>query len=175
MKMNVKKTNIFVKNLLETVEEEQLREVFSQFGNITSAAVKMPVSVPSSVQNKTKFGFINFQNEQMAQQAMNAVQNPATVSEGVKNLFSEGNVSIHFHKSREQMNRQKNQKNGGYNAQNIMQMIQQFNNPQVFMQALQQMMFMNMSMLKNPKQNYQRNNMNMMNMMKMPMMGGMPQ
>lgn len=43
------------------------------------------------------------------------------------------------------------------------------------MQALQQMMFMNMSMLKNPKQNYQRNNMNMMNMMKMPMMGGMPQ
>jgi len=58
--MNVKKTNIFVKNLLETVEEDQLKEAFSQFGNITSAAVKLPTSVPTSIQNKTKFGFINF-------------------------------------------------------------------------------------------------------------------
>ena len=46
MKKNINKTNIFMKNLLETVDEAQLMKAFDKFGVIKSAAVRMPVKVP---------------------------------------------------------------------------------------------------------------------------------
>jgi len=61
--MNIKKTNIFMKNLLESVDEEQVSEVFKQFGEITSVAVKSPSSQPANISAKTKFAFVNFKTE----------------------------------------------------------------------------------------------------------------
>ncbi|GLJ18803.1 hypothetical protein SUGI_0335730 [Cryptomeria japonica] len=60
-------SNVFVKNLSETTTDEDLQNVFSNFGTITSAVVMRDVD------GKSKgFGFVNFEN---ADDAANAVDN----------------------------------------------------------------------------------------------------
>lgn len=66
MKKSINKTNVFMKNLLDTVNEEQLRKAFEKFGVVKSAAVRMPMKVPAHVTQKTQMGFVNFQTESMA-------------------------------------------------------------------------------------------------------------
>jgi polyadenylate-binding protein len=61
-------TNIYVKNLDESVNDDQLNEMFAKYGPITSAVVQV------DEEGKSKgFGFINFENHQDAQKAVDAL------------------------------------------------------------------------------------------------------
>lgn len=55
-----------MKNLLEEVEEETLVKIFSEHGHITSHKIVTPKYTPSHINTKTKFAFINYQQESMA-------------------------------------------------------------------------------------------------------------
>lgn len=61
LKSNAKKTNIYMKNLLEEVEEENLKKLFEECGVVTSVCVKSPEYTPPHITQKTKYGFINYQ------------------------------------------------------------------------------------------------------------------
>lgn len=65
-------TNLFLKSLKETVTEEQLRKVFSAYGEVTSVAVQFSTKVPKSIEAqgaKLKFGFVNFAGDTNAKEA----------------------------------------------------------------------------------------------------------
>ncbi|KAJ3217706.1 Protein phosphatase PP2A regulatory subunit B [Dinochytrium kinnereticum] len=62
--MRSKYTNIYVKNLDENVTDEELREMFVKFGNVTSAIVQRDESGLSK-----GFGFVNFGNHEEARLA----------------------------------------------------------------------------------------------------------
>lgn len=70
-------TNVYIKNLDDSVTTDKLREVFSEFGTITNAAV-MSDTVEGA---KSKgFGFVNFETAESAKkavEALNAKENPA--------------------------------------------------------------------------------------------------
>lgn len=62
-------TNVYVKNLSETVSDEKVNELFAAFGPITSAVVMKDAS------GKSKgFGFINFETAEAAQAAVEALE-----------------------------------------------------------------------------------------------------
>lgn len=61
-------TNIFVKNLHKSVSEEELRKIFSKFGNITSCVLSV------DEEGKSKgFGFVNYENHQEAARAVEEI------------------------------------------------------------------------------------------------------
>ncbi|KAI8087966.1 uncharacterized protein B0P05DRAFT_530905 [Gilbertella persicaria] len=61
-------TNVYVKNLDESVNDDKLREMFGKYGPITSAIVQV------DEENKSKgFGFVNFENHEDAQKAVDAL------------------------------------------------------------------------------------------------------
>ncbi|KAI9366220.1 hypothetical protein BD770DRAFT_311349 [Pilaira anomala] len=61
-------TNVYVKNLDETVNDKQLSEMFGKYGPITSAIVQV------DEENHSKgFGFVNFENHEDAQKAVDAL------------------------------------------------------------------------------------------------------
>lgn len=63
-----KYTNVYVKNLDESVSTDKLREVFTEFGPITNAAIM------SDEGGKSKgFGFVNFENAESAKKAVDAL------------------------------------------------------------------------------------------------------
>ncbi|KAI8364239.1 hypothetical protein BD560DRAFT_403389 [Blakeslea trispora] len=69
-------TNVYVKNLDESVSDEQLKEMFGKYGPITSAVIQV------DEENKSKgFGFVNFENHEDAQKAVDAL-NETEQSEG---------------------------------------------------------------------------------------------
>ncbi|KAI8967589.1 hypothetical protein BDF20DRAFT_900199 [Mycotypha africana] len=58
-------TNVYVKNLDESVDDEKLKEMFSKYGPITSAVIQ------KDEEGKSKgFGFVNFENHEEAQKAV---------------------------------------------------------------------------------------------------------
>ncbi|KAH9935013.1 uncharacterized protein B0H18DRAFT_979405 [Fomitopsis serialis] len=57
-------TNVYVKNIDPEVTEEEFRDLFSQFGNVTSAVVQRDDEGRSR-----GFGFVNFENHEEAQTA----------------------------------------------------------------------------------------------------------
>ncbi|KAK9163883.1 hypothetical protein Syun_004785 [Stephania yunnanensis] len=64
----VKFNNVFVKNLSESTKEDELREVFGEYGNITS------VVVMKDGEGKSKcFGFVNFENADAAAASVEAL------------------------------------------------------------------------------------------------------
>lgn len=63
-----KYTNVYIKNLDDSVTTDQLRQVFSEFGTVTNAAVM------SDEGSKSKgFGFVNFENPEAAKKAVEAL------------------------------------------------------------------------------------------------------
>ncbi|KAK9677712.1 hypothetical protein RND81_11G161300 [Saponaria officinalis] len=60
--------NVFVKNLAETLIDEDLAKTFGQFGKITSAAVMRDMDGKSKC-----FGFVNFENADDAARAIDAL------------------------------------------------------------------------------------------------------
>ncbi|KAI0082643.1 polyadenylate binding protein [Panus rudis PR-1116 ss-1] len=61
-------TNIYVKNLDPEVTQEEFKELFEQFGNVTSAVIQ------TDEEGKSKgFGFVNFENHEQAQKAVDAL------------------------------------------------------------------------------------------------------
>ncbi|KAG1473975.1 hypothetical protein G6F56_000634 [Rhizopus delemar] len=61
-------TNIYVKNLDESVTDQELNEMLTKYGPITSALIQ------TDEEGKTKgFGFVNFENHQDAQKAVDAL------------------------------------------------------------------------------------------------------
>ncbi|KAG1152102.1 hypothetical protein G6F37_001898 [Rhizopus arrhizus] len=66
--IRAKFTNVYVKNLDESINDEQFKEMFSQFGPITSALVQ------TDEEGKSKgFGFINFENYEDAHKAVDTL------------------------------------------------------------------------------------------------------
>lgn len=64
-------TNVFIKNLDESVTEEQLKQLFSPFGAITRAAL-----MQDEESSKFKgFGFVNYENPESAKRAVEAMHN----------------------------------------------------------------------------------------------------
>lgn len=62
-------TNVYVKNLAETITDEKLKELFTTYGAITSAVVM------KNADGKSKgFGFINFETAEAAQAAVEAME-----------------------------------------------------------------------------------------------------
>jgi len=66
--MEPKYTNVFVKNLEESVTDEQMREQFEKYGTITSAVVMKDESGKSKC-----FGFVNFEQPEQARAAVDAL------------------------------------------------------------------------------------------------------
>ncbi|KAH7688593.1 hypothetical protein IHE45_03G041600 [Dioscorea alata] len=58
-------TNVFVKNLSESTTDDELKEIFGKFGNITSAVVMREADGKSKC-----FGFVNFEQPEDAFQAV---------------------------------------------------------------------------------------------------------
>jgi len=58
-------TNVFVKNLPESIDDEKLKSMFSSYGPITSALV-----MRDEVNKSRSFGFVNFENPDDAGQAV---------------------------------------------------------------------------------------------------------
>lgn len=65
---DAKYTNLYMKNLDEDINEEHLREKFSEFGKIASLVILKDDNGTSR-----GFGFVNFENPDDARQAMEAV------------------------------------------------------------------------------------------------------
>jgi polyadenylate-binding protein len=62
---NVKFSNVYVKNLGDTVTDDELKEIFGKYGTITSAVVMCDSDGKSRC-----FGFVNFENVDDAAQAV---------------------------------------------------------------------------------------------------------
>lgn len=62
-------TNLFVKSLVSTATEEQLRTAFGKYGKITSIGLKEAKPVAFGTTEPLKFGFINFSDEKEASEA----------------------------------------------------------------------------------------------------------
>ncbi|NP_001307816.1 uncharacterized protein LOC100381531 [Zea mays] len=62
---NIKFSNVYVKNLSDTVTDDELKEMFGKYGTITSAVV-----MRDSDGNSRCFGFVNFENADAAAQAV---------------------------------------------------------------------------------------------------------
>jgi polyadenylate-binding protein len=75
--------NLFVKNLKASVNENDFKNAFLEFGEITSVSVKDFTSKDSKV--SARFGFVAFKNQDDAAKALNEGPNSA----GVKALFLE--------------------------------------------------------------------------------------
>jgi polyadenylate-binding protein len=80
-------TNIFIKNLDESVTEETLKEIFSVYGDIESALVSRNPPTAEGVQGKSKgFGFVNFHQHEHATVALKEL-NGKVITEGGKPLL----------------------------------------------------------------------------------------
>jgi len=66
-------TNIYVKNLSTSMDEQQLREMFGKYGTITSAAISKDDKGSSK-----GFAFINFQSNEEAQKAVDELNGKET-------------------------------------------------------------------------------------------------
>jgi polyadenylate-binding protein len=67
-------TNLYVKNLAETVTEEMLDELFAPFGKITSRKIAMNASDDSESPVTSKgFGFVAFEDSESARKAVEAL------------------------------------------------------------------------------------------------------
>ncbi|KAJ3196794.1 Protein phosphatase PP2A regulatory subunit B [Irineochytrium annulatum] len=64
--MRSKYTNIYVKNLDEAVTDEELRAMFTPFGNVTSAVVQRDEQTQAS----KGFGFVNYNDHEEARRAV---------------------------------------------------------------------------------------------------------
>ena len=62
-------TNIYVKNIDPSVTDEELRELFEQYGSITSASVSREIETNMS----RGFGFVNFAGHESAAKAVDAL------------------------------------------------------------------------------------------------------
>lgn len=60
-------TNLYIKNLDDSFDDAKLKEVFSPYGNITSAKVMMRDEKPTQSKG---FGFVNFENPEDATKAL---------------------------------------------------------------------------------------------------------
>ena len=61
-------TNVYVKNLAESTTDEDLKNIFGQYGQITSAVVMRDIDGKSKC-----FGFVNFENADDAAKAVEAL------------------------------------------------------------------------------------------------------
>lgn len=77
-----KRTNLYIKSLKESVTEQQLKDAFSVFGEVTSVMVQLSTKIPKSIEAqgvKVKFGFINFKDEECANKAYTDAKSNADI------------------------------------------------------------------------------------------------
>ncbi|KAL0376088.1 UNVERIFIED_CONTAM: Polyadenylate-binding protein 2 [Sesamum calycinum] len=77
MSDKTKFTNVFVKNLSELTNEEDLKKRFGEFGSITSVAV-----MRDEYGNSKCFGFVNFENAEDAAKSVEVMCDPKGLSKG---------------------------------------------------------------------------------------------
>jgi len=129
-------TNLFTKNLKDTVTEEQLMSAYSQFGEVTSVSVRTPAEVIPE-RKITKFGFINFRTKEAAREALHK----AVASESVQALYEFSNgagVPLFFHMKRDQYSLYKETKKRSVRFNQQPQMMMEQYNP--YMMPPQMMM-----------------------------------
>lgn len=130
-----------MKNLNESVDQTQLQEVFSKHGTLTSVAIKEPTSVPSHIQTKTKYAFVNYSNHEEAKRVLDKLKMLKDCDDIIA-LFHNNQHSVCFFKTKEQMKKQKEKEQNSKNKynQNTVQMMQNI------MQNPMMVMFSNMMM-----------------------------
>jgi len=96
---NLTSTELFVKNLKPETTDVELKNAFSQYGDITSVAIRAPEN-SAAIPNlpKSSFGFINFKDHQDAARAQSEGHNKAEV----KGLFINDSPYIGFKQTKEQ-------------------------------------------------------------------------
>lgn len=77
-------TNIFVKNIPEDITEEKFKELFSQFGTITSLKLGAKPPESKSGKKRTRYGFINYESNE---QAVKAIEDMNEYELGDEKLF----------------------------------------------------------------------------------------
>lgn len=96
---SVNDTNLFVKSINYDVTEEQIKTIFSKFGNITSIGLKESTKVPKIFEEKgikLKFAFINFEDSESAKKALTEGKKDPEVIELISNDHDMRKEFLHF-------------------------------------------------------------------------------
>lgn len=117
----VQNKNLFIKNVKSDVTVDKLKSLFSKFGNISSCVLQIPTKKNPKYQNvETQFGYISYQNGDMATKAISEYQSDPAIVE----LFNNQQCYLAVHLPKEKfMKIQKNKM--GMDSSNVMQMMQQ--------------------------------------------------
>jgi RNA recognition motif-containing protein len=119
-------TNLFVKNLKQSVSRETLLERMAKYGQITSCEVKLPDMKGQQSIVVTKFGFVNFKNKEDARNALLM----AREQQEIKDLFQDGQLYINFHLLKSQSASYQNMRKNKLLVPNMIQSMPQMMYPQ---------------------------------------------
>ena len=97
---SINNTNLLIKSLIDTVTEEQLREIFAKFGEITSICLK--VSSPAFLPNgqSLKCAFINFKTAEEASDALMKAKKDNEIRKLIHPIHKKGVDFICFHQTK---------------------------------------------------------------------------
>lgn len=92
-------TNLFIKSLKEEVTQEELREVFSEYGEVLSIALKVSTKIPKSIESqgvKLQFGFINFKDEKDAKKAFVEAKKNKNIKKFISQYHDDNKDFLYF-------------------------------------------------------------------------------
>lgn len=118
-------TNLFTKNLLKHVTVDNLIQIFKQFGEVTSVAIKEIKSVDPKFPSETNFGFICFAKKEDAKQALVSALKDQTLQE----LYKDRNIYLTYHYRKEQYSVYKEMKKRTMAKYFSARQFQNFQNP----------------------------------------------
>eukprot|EP01016_Furgasonia_blochmanni_P045926 TRINITY_DN653_c0_g2_i2.p1 TRINITY_DN653_c0_g2~~TRINITY_DN653_c0_g2_i2.p1 ORF type:complete len:735 (+),score=219.36 TRINITY_DN653_c0_g2_i2:66-2270(+) len=102
MRLPIADSNLYVYNLKKEVDEEAVRQAFTNYGPIAS------IRIFESARDKCKFGYVDFREPADAKKVVNAAGNPN--EKPLVQLFVNEEPKISFYVSKEQRDKEKNTK-----------------------------------------------------------------
>lgn len=93
-------TNLFIRSLLSSVTEAQVQQVFSKFGKITSCRLKEKNVKSSGGDCVAKFGYINFEKPEEAQEAYTKAKKDPEVQKLLNTSIPNYNEFIFYHQAK---------------------------------------------------------------------------